>query len=88
MDWDRIFWIWFSSTLLIVVSALFIGISLWLLLLIQILLLVGFLIERVSFRETTEKVGETHRTIYDFWLRTKNIEPKITVKKWLLDRFK
>jgi len=89
MDWNRIFWVWwFLATLLITVSVFFLGISLWLLFLIQILLLIGFFIERMSLMEITENVGKTQKTIYDFWLRTKKIEPRVTVKKGLLDRFR
>jgi len=88
MDWDRIFWVWFLVTLLMTVSVFFLGISLQLLFFIQVLLLIGFFIERMSFRETTENVVKTQKTIYDFWIRTKKIEPKITVKKRLLDKFR
>lgn len=88
MDWNKIFWVWFSVTVLITVSVFFFGISQELLFLIQVLLLIGFLIGRMSLKETTERIVKTHKTIYDFWLKTQKIEPKITVKKGLLDRFK
>ncbi|MBU4265787.1 MAG: hypothetical protein L6243_02910 [Candidatus Altiarchaeales archaeon] len=88
MDWNKIFWAWFSVTLLMAVSIFFLGISLELLFFIQILLLMGFFIGRMSLKETTERVVKTHKTIYDFWLKTQKIEPKITVKKGLLDKFR
>jgi len=88
MDWNKIFWVWFSVALLMAVSIFFLGISLELLFFIQILLLMGFFIGRMSLKETTERVGKTHKTIYDFWLKTQKIEPKITVKKGLLDKFR
>ena len=88
MDWNKIFWAWFSVTLLITVSVFFFGISQELLFLVQVLLLIGFLIGRMSLKETTERIVKTHKTIYDFWLKTQKIEPKITVKKGLLDKFR
>lgn len=88
MDLDRVFWVWFTVTVLFSIIMLFSGISLLSLFGLQILLLIGFLIEKLSGRATMETVRKTRKDIYDFWLRTSELEPEIRVKKGLLDRFR
>lgn len=88
MNLDRIFWVWFTVTVLFSIIMLFSGISLLSLFGLQILLLIGFLIEKLVGEATMETVRKTRKDIYDFWLRTSEMEPEIKVKKGLLDRFR
>ena len=86
MDWNRISWVWFLITILISIIVFVNGITLNLLFFIQILILIGILIDRLGNKTVVENIDKTQSSIYDFWLRTRDIKPDIRIRKTLLDK--
>lgn len=86
MDWNRISWVWFLIIILISVIVFVNGITLKLLFFIQILILIGILIDKLGDRTMVGNIDKTQSRIYDFWLRTRDIKPDIRIRKTLLDK--
>ncbi len=86
MDWNRISWVWFLIIILISVIVFVNGITLKLLFFIQILILIGILIDKLGNKTIAENIDKTKSSIYDFWLRTRDIKPDIRIRKTLLDK--
>lgn len=86
MDWNRISWVWFLITILISIIVFVNGITLKLLFFIQILILIGILIDKLGNKTIVENIDKTKSSIYDFWLRTRDIKPDIRIRKTLLDK--
>ncbi len=86
MDWNRISGVWFLITILISIIVFVNGITLNLLFFIQILILIGILIDRLGNKTIAENIDKTQSSIYDFWLRTRDIKPDIRIRKTLLDK--
>lgn len=86
MDWDKLFWLWFGFTILVLIFIFLKGVSLGLIFFLQFLLIVGIGLEKISERETVDRVVDTQKTIYNFWLRTSKLNPDVKVKKKLLEK--
>ncbi len=86
MDWDKLFWLWFGFTILVLIFIFLKGVSLGLIFFLQFLLIVGIGLEKISERETVDRVVDTQKTIYNLWLRTSKLNPDVKVKKKLLEK--
>lgn len=86
MNWNRLSWVWFLITILISIIVFVNGITIELLFFIQILILIGILIDKLGDRTMVENIDKTQSKIYDFWLRTRDIKPDIRIRKTLLDK--
>ncbi len=86
MDWDRLFWSWFGFTIIVLILIFLKGVSLELIFFLQFVLILGIGLGKMGERETVNRVVDTQRTIYNFWLRTSKLNTDVKVKKGLLDK--
>lgn len=86
MNWDRLFWSWFGFTIIVLILIFLKGVSLELIFFLQFVLILGIGLEKMGERETVNRVVDTQRTIYNFWLRTSKLDTDVKVKKKLLDK--
>lgn len=86
MNWDVVFWVWFVITLIFSVI-IFIANRLTpgYLFVLQLLIIVGLGLVKLTGRASLEAIRDTTKTIYDFWLRASKIEKKPKVKRKILE---
>ena len=86
MNWNKLFWLWFGFTVMVLIFIFLKGVSLGLIFFLQFLLILGIGLEKMCEGKTADRVRDTQRTIYDFWLRTTKLNTDVKIKKKLLDK--